>query len=185
MEIALFVFAALVLWHFVYEGIVAPTFRMEKRYQLFELRDELRMAHIRGGDRFPKKHFEYMQDSLNGLIHHADRIDITAMIACQVQMGADKSFHERVLARVKWMNECPSEQVRNIRQRTVEVVDQLVAINNGAWAAFIVPVVLAIAGYKWLIDSARALTSLSERDLEKVAIPSAERRLVHARTAGS
>jgi len=46
MEIAIIVLAGLAVYHFVYEGILAPSFRLKLRFELFELRDELRKLKI-------------------------------------------------------------------------------------------------------------------------------------------
>ena len=177
MEYAILVLGALALWHFVFEGILAPALVLEERYKLFKLRDELRMLMIRRGDAIGTKPFRYMQDSLNGLIRYADRVDGTALIACNVRMRTDPGFRAHVHERMNAIETCQLPQVKTLRQQSTQIVSHLVGVNNGGWFVFLVPLALAWACYGALRQRVRALTSLSEGDLKTVAIPSPDRRL--------
>lgn len=42
MATALFILFIFAIYHFVYESIIAPNVRLELRFELFKLRDELR-----------------------------------------------------------------------------------------------------------------------------------------------
>src|SRR5947208_1510809 len=101
MEYGVIVFALLALGHFVYEGIVAPTWLLHERFKLFALRDELRRLKIARRDGLAAKHFDYLQGAINGLIHNAERIDATMLVALQRRAKRDPQFLAKVEARAK------------------------------------------------------------------------------------
>lgn len=177
MEYAVFFLGLLAIVHFIYEGIVAPSYRLEQRYKLFGLRDELRMLKIRQRDGLPGKHFHYLQDAINGLIRNIERIDVTMLIALTIKRRTDKEFRERMEARAKTLDDCHLREAMDIRARGVKIIEHALSANNGAWVFYIIPIAIAIACYKKTARAVKSIMALSEPDIEKVAVPSPQRRL--------
>ncbi|MGH8330614.1 MAG: hypothetical protein ACRER3_22985, partial [Pseudomonas fluorescens] len=65
MTYAVLSFMFLAFVHFVFESILAPSFRLKLRFEIFALRDELRLLKIECESSLHDKHFEYLQSSLN------------------------------------------------------------------------------------------------------------------------
>lgn len=141
MEILIFVVAALAVLHFVYEGIVAPSLRMQARNELFELRDELRTLHIDGADGCDGEAFEMVHSSLNAYIDRLHAVD--ARFVYRMQHSLRKPELRRQLdAQVEVLRNARSQPLQNIGRRAGRVIERAIAVNSGGWAFLIVPVVL-------------------------------------------
>jgi hypothetical protein len=68
MITAILYLIALAALHFVYESILAPSFRLSLRFKLFVLRDEVRQLKIDCASSLNDRHFDFLQDSINNLI---------------------------------------------------------------------------------------------------------------------
>jgi hypothetical protein len=153
--------------YFVYESIIAPSLRLNLRFELFRLRDELRK--LKGCcPELSDKHFESLQDSINGLVSVLYRLDLATLIAFENTRRRDTQFKNHIEERVRALDDCHCDEAQAIRARSREIAAKAIAVNNGAWFGFILPAIFAAAFYskaKWRIGS---LLSLSERDLRKV-----------------
>jgi hypothetical protein len=63
MTIAIIVLMALAVFHFVYESIWAPSFRLSLRFRLFVMRDEVRQLKIECAETLGDEHFVCAVDS--------------------------------------------------------------------------------------------------------------------------
>jgi len=168
MTYLIFTFGALVLLHFVYEGIIAPSLRLNLRFRLFQLRDELRMLKIRHGSDFDDKHFHYLQDGVNNLLSGLPRIDITLLVRVMNEIASDKQLKQRMDARAKILDDCKLDDARRLRKQSIEIVERALTINSGAWVLYVLPIALAAVCYKSTIKTLRSLTALSQSDFAKV-----------------
>jgi len=168
VEYVIFVFVVLAIWHWWYETILAPSLRLELRFKLFKLRDELRDLKIRGAV-LDDKHFHYLHDSINNAIHFLPRLDMAMLIYMARRMRDDKEFNARVTARSKVLDDCKSTEAMEIRTKTIHLVATVLSVNSGAWFFYLIPVALAMLCYQWTKNIVKALTALSAADLQTVA----------------
>ena len=71
------IFVAIIA-HFIYESILAPSWRMQKRYELFAIRDEIRNEMIAGSQNI--KELSYLQDFSNTLITNLGELSLGGFI---------------------------------------------------------------------------------------------------------
>lgn len=169
MEYLILLFALLAILHFVYEGILAPSYRLEYAYQVFRLRDQLRMLKIERGREFPEKQFQIMQDSMNGILRNIELIDIVMLRECQKKIAEDKEFRARVEERLKVLEACQLDEVKAIRDRSARIVERVLSVNNGAWGFYLLPIGVAFICYQKTAQMVKCIATLSEPDIEKVA----------------
>jgi len=161
--------------HFIYEGILAPSFRLKLRFELFSLRDELRQLKIDCAQSLSDKHFDYLQDSLNGLIAVLHRYDAGTLAAVEHELRTNPELRADIEARVRILDDCNIPRARTIRNRSLWIAGKALATNNGAWFCYLLPLALPLFFVSRLKKLIRASLSLSEPDLNKVA-PFAEQR---------
>lgn len=89
MAIAIYVLAALVILHYVYEGILAPSFRLQIRYQLFAVRDEIRRL---DGACAEGDAFLYLNKSVNNAIRVLPFFDVAAIVDVRRDVSEDRSL---------------------------------------------------------------------------------------------
>ena len=110
MTYAMMTLMLLAVLHFIHESILAPSFRLQLRYQLFELRDRLRALKISHPREFDDKHFHYLQDSLNALIGSLSRLDVVTVAGVIAAIEREPHLKERVTARARTMDDCALQE---------------------------------------------------------------------------
>lgn len=138
--------AALALFHWIYESTLAPSFRLDLRFRLFALRDELRALKIDLGSDLADKHFHYLQDSVNTLIYMLNRIDVGSLHAVTRELDRNPKLRHKIELRTKTLDDCNIPEARDIRNRSLEIASRALLVNMGGLVIYVLPVVLVIAG---------------------------------------
>jgi hypothetical protein len=159
----------LALIHFIYESILAPSWRLSLRYRLFALRDELRALKADCGVRLDDEHFAYLQTSIDTMIAMLHRYDVAAIAASELQYRRDPEFRRRVDVRAKMLEDCTLPQAQSIRRRSVELIARATAVNSGMLCAPLYPFAVMGIGFSTAQKLLRKIAALSRRELESVA----------------
>jgi hypothetical protein len=171
MTYAILTMMFIATFHLLYESVIAPAVRTEVRHKLFALRDQLRSLKIELGKEFSDRHFYYLQDSMNGLISLVDVFDLV-LIARVRRLKQDSAFRARCEARIEMLDDCRLPQVKELRDRSTELGMDLLIINSGGWVIYVIPIIpiaLLFGCYAKLKHLTRALASISEPDLKRLA----------------
>lgn len=142
------------LFHFIYESILAPSFRLELRFELFKLRDEVRLLKIdnlssnANEPEFVDRHYGYLQDSINSLISILCRYDLAAIWTITSQINRDEALRERVAARARLLDNCELPTVLSMRKRQLDIAGKALAVNSGPMLLLLLAPALALRGYK-------------------------------------
>lgn len=159
----------LALAHFVYESILAPSWRLTLRYRLFALQDEVSMLKDAGHDLVDDEHYAYLQDSISTMIAMLHRYDIATVAATELRYRRDPEFRRRVDMRATILDGCGSPQAQSIRCRSVELIARALAVNSGMLCAPLYPLALMGIGFSTLQRRLKKFAALSRRELESVA----------------
>src|SRR5882724_446379 len=123
---------ALAVVHFVYESILAPSFRLSLRFKLFALRDEARQLKIDCADALSDKHFDFLQASINNLISNLNRFDMATFLGVGFESKRDPSFLKSAEERSRMLDDCNIPRAREIRQQSLRIIPAAIVINGGA-----------------------------------------------------
>jgi hypothetical protein len=154
MTYFIFGLTCVALCHFVYESILAPSFRLELRFQLFELRDEVRLLKIdnllskSNEPEFVDGHFGYLQDSINALICILYRYDLAAIWAIIGQINRDSALRQRAETRARFLDDCELPAVLSIRKKQLNIAAKVLAVNSGPMLLLLLAPALALRGYE-------------------------------------
>jgi len=168
MTYLIYAFVGFAFLHFIYEGIIAPSLRLEVRFKLFQLRDDLRMLKIEHAEKLDDRHFHYLQDSINNVIRGLPNFSLAMLYDLMERISKDRELKARLDARAKILDDCQIEQARKIREQGVRLVQQALSINSGGWWFYILPIVVAVVCYASTKNLIRSIASLSEPDFQKV-----------------
>lgn len=173
MTTVILLLGALAAFHWIYESILAPSIRLDLRFRLFSLRDELRALKMDLDGDLKDKHFHYLQDSINGLIHMLNRIDIATLHAITRELERNPKLRHQIEVRTKTLDDCNIPEARDIRKRSLRIASRAFLVNTGGLWIYVLPVVAAIAGvaalrlqYKRYIKD---FVSVPEPELQRVA----------------
>src|SRR5690349_485204 len=86
MSYAIFCLVILAMLHFIYESILAPSFRMKLHFELCALRDELRRMQWGRRGAQGEENFQYLNESLNALASVLHRFDVGTLAAVKQEM---------------------------------------------------------------------------------------------------
>lgn len=165
--------AAFAALHWIYESILAPSFRLHLRFQLFALRDELRELKMGAGIDLRDKHYHYLQDSINGLISMLCRLDLSTLHAITRELGRNSHLRETIDARTKTLDDCQIEQARDIRKRSVRIAACAIVVNTGGLLMYIAPLAFTVMGVAALRSQyknhIKELLSMPGAELQRVA----------------
>lgn len=106
MIVLLETMSLLTLAHFIYESILAPSWRLRLRIRLLALRDEARA--LQGGcpGSLDNEHYVQLQSSIDTMISMLHHYDVVAVAAAELRYRKDPDFRERVETRVTMLDGC-------------------------------------------------------------------------------
>ncbi len=159
--------------YFVYEGILAPSLRAKLRLDLFALRDELRDLKIEHRAELSDEVFRELQTAINGAVTRLNQIDLRLLRNTRLAFQNDEKLRKRVARRIAILEACSVEEVRVIRDKYSDLLDNALIINTAGCIPYLVPVFFGFL----FAESAKTLIqkafSLSENDLNRIAPPPA------------
>jgi hypothetical protein len=179
MITAIFILIALAALHFVYESILAPSFRLSLRFRLFVLRDEVRQLKIDCAGSLSDEHFDFLQDSINNLISNLNRFDMATFVGVVLESKRDPSFLKSAEERSCMMDDCdfpragpgpgPGPRAREIREQSLKIVSAAIFINSGAlYLLIFAPIIIAVLGYAEVKRRIRIFAFISDQDLKRI-----------------
>ncbi len=166
---AIFIFFVFVAYHFVYESILAPSFRLSLRFRLFVLRDEVRKLKIECKSALDDNHFLFLQSWINFLIAVLHKFDIASLVRAELESRRQPDMVLRTEQRSKILDDCNIPRARDIRDEAVKIAVKAILVNSGAWIVFLAPIVLCTVGYGNMKKKIRFLTTMSGRDFQKIS----------------
>jgi len=159
----------LALAHYVYESILAPSWRLSLRYKLFALRDEARALKGDCQGLFEDAHYACLQDCINTMIASLHRYDVAAIVAAEFRYRKDSEFRRSIDMRDAILGSCDNPRAQSIRRRSVGLIARAVAVNSGMLCAPLCPFVLMGIGFSTLQKRLGKFAALSRRELDGIA----------------
>ena len=155
MTTLLAILIVLTFWHFVWDGILAPSYRADYRFRLFALRDQARELKIQST--ITGLEFRYLEDSLNTAVIVLSSLTITGLISFRRAVQNDPKLKHYVEERMAFLNSSHDE-VRRIAGEASDVVYFACNVNGGAWLIPLVAVFVPIQALHLAVSRIIALT---------------------------
>lgn len=170
-----YLFIALFLlgtYHFLWEGILAPSIRYSLRIELFKCRDELRRLMIENKN-IPKWTFNHMQQLINTAIERMHRLDLLTLHDSQKELennpNLKKKVYETAAKLDKEIQESNSNELVALRSRVYMLFAVAFGVNCGGWVIYIVPIFIAIATFNKIKSAIKAFLFLPVWAADKVS----------------
>jgi len=166
MKTSLLLFLVAVVWHFVYDGIIAPSIRLHLRNQLFILRDELRQVLIDGIPEVDKKAFWFVHGGINNFINRLPGLTIERAIALSEEYENNTKLQQLLDKNIDAVKNSDS-RIKEVFDKVNSVIEVAFIANMGGWFIYIIPVAVV-----WLVMSnlSRLATNLivaPDKDVER------------------
>lgn len=151
-------FVLCAVFHFVYEGIVAPSLRCKLRYRFFAVRDTLRRAKVSLGDSLTDDAYVLLQELINNAVVRLPRIELMTLWEVYHRLRSDQSFHKAVKERGAQISAildgCQAREAQQVYDAINKLFDEAFLINSFGWFIYVAPpiaVLMLITKVKRLI----------------------------------
>lgn len=165
---AILLFVLLALWHFVYESILAPSWRMRLRNQLFACRDELRCIRIED-DELPQEVFLCLQQMLNNAILYLHAIRPSTLHELKSEIESNAGLRRLVANRRKIIADCGIQEIQQIDRKVTMIISEAFVANAGGWLVYMVPIALCVAFKEWVTQSIEKILAVPEKQSRQLA----------------
>jgi hypothetical protein len=148
--------------------------RLGLRYELFKLRDEVRLLKIvdlhADGESldFVEGHFHELQDSINSLIRILYRFDLVTVCTISEEIDRDAELRQRVEARSRVLDDGVSREVLAIRRRQFRIAVSALAVNSGPMLLWLISPASLFMGYQAVRDKIKNSLTVPGTDLRRV-----------------
>lgn len=166
-----FIFVIFTVFHFFYQGIILPTIRLKIRYQLFELRDDLRKLQITREHEFDFKIFTYLQNAINNVIYLIPKIDPYSLLLVNRRIEEDDKLRKRIEKRITVVELCQLDEIIHIRKRIDFLIFCSATANTGGWQIILLPLTIFLFFWSAVKVILHRVTNIPEPEIERV-IPS-------------
>lgn len=166
ISVLFLVFIGLVVFHFWWDAIIAPSARLELRYELFKLRDELRRLKMDHPLEVDDELFDVMQHMLNKEIRFLHQATIGALCLAYYKHKNDPSMEENFQRFEKLIHGSQLEAIKDIDNNSSDVTILALVLNSGGWLIYIVPALLLAVSFRTVqLVTRKLLVGLSEKEV--------------------
>ena len=169
MTFLIYALVIVTVWHFLWEAILAPSFRLRLRYELFCLRDELRWLYHRKPASADKEVFRYLQGSVNSVIRLLPGIDFSLRFMVERAIAKDEQLRKQIEERRKWIDACGDREVRQLEGRIERAARRAFIVNTGGWLIYTAPLAIALLCFDAVTRFVRDPLLLPESELRRIS----------------
>lgn len=166
------IFVVLMLTHFIYEGIIAPTLRLRLKYELFKIRDELRALKDAKGPAVSDKVFSYLQNCLNNLIKFLPAIDVLNSAKIEQRIREDENLRAEVTRVSRCLEDSKLEEVQELRNKISKTFAHILIVNNAMILLYVLPgfalMFFARSFLRKIVNAIQGMLYVSEDELSQV-----------------
>lgn len=156
------------IFHFTWEALLAPSFRLGLRYELFRLRDRLRKLHYTQPNDCNEEVFRYLQGIINNGIRLLPRTDFSLLSSAERAIANDEGLRKRIEKRRELLDACRNNDIEAIERQIRFIAQRAFAVNTGGWAIYVVPIFAAFACLGAVNRFIREVLLVPEQELDKI-----------------
>ena len=158
------------LWHFVYESILAPTMRFNKRNDLFKIRDRIRNLIISNTlTNQDKDSAQVIDESICIILKKLNILNFITLIKVIRTLEKNRELKKSVEMSENEIGLAVNQDIVDIFKDVCNIVGKIILINNGAWIIYIIPAIIVWAVFsvlKFLVS--KLVVSIPRQDIEKL-----------------
>ena len=168
MSTILILMTLVAMFHFVYEGIIAPSIQVGLRNKLFVVRDEIRRAKIENVEPANEEAFWYVHDGINGWLTRIPLVTLTNQFAAIRAYRTEPELRKNVDMRVALVKGCSDDRVKAAKEKASFIIWEASIANSGGWLVYLVPIAVVLATFKNMKRFATGLLLSPEKTTEKL-----------------
>lgn len=167
---ALFIiFVIIAIYHFVVESIILPNSRLKLRYDLFELRDRLRVLKLKESNGINDELFSHLDKSICSTINNLSQYRISLLVRAQQRFDNDEKLRQKIEKTKKLFEQCEVEEISKIRKELLKLTIVATATNSMGWAYVVLPIILSLILKEKIKTISEGLFSISNNEFDKLS----------------
>ncbi len=167
-EYLLYFLIIIVFYHFIYEGILAPSLRLKLRFDLFKIRDRLRNLKHEDSDVCSDEVFAYLQDSINNGLRMLHKTDLIRLVSIDAKIEKNPVLQKQIQRRREALCAVIDPDVQECMKDLNYVARTALLVNSGGWYIYLVPIALIWSAFDRIKEEVRELLAMPEAQFEKV-----------------
>lgn len=145
MATILFILFVFAIYHFVYESIIAPNIRLELRFELFKLRDELRNIKLNTElSKNDNEVFNMLDETVCVAINRLPFFNVSSNIDASREFENNKSFKERVLKKTNLIESTNIIEFQEINKKIMKTTFRAFLTNIGGLIFMLTPFIIVL-----------------------------------------
>jgi hypothetical protein len=184
MAILIYILFFATIFHFVYESILLPSWRLELRYKLFALRDEARQLKFKYTAELSDDVFLHVQHSINTSISLLPHMTPSLIADAKREFDTNPHLQRVIEKRTELLDSCKIQEVRDVMDKAAKYSLTALTLNIGGWFLYlspifliVIPIMFFVGAFKKLKKLILSLTVVSDHEVSKL-IPQSEYVLV-------
>jgi len=167
MTVLFIICGVLAVWHLVYENLIATTVRMNLRFKLYALRDELRTLATGHSDDASRQAVSDMESILNNAIRLLHLATPMAIRAAAMEVEKDPQLARKIEQRHEAINKVAG--LRSIFDQAIELTTDGCMVNVGGWALYLVPIFITLYTFDTIKEKMDSVLTVRTYELETIA----------------
>lgn len=139
------------MFHLIYESILAPMLRLELRYKLFKIRDQLRNLKIEQKYLFKDDTFELLDESVCATIKLLPSYSIFNIFLAWRISRNDQQLKKKVRVHQELIAKSKLPAIHKIDREIVRSAAFALAFNSGGWIYIVFPLAMLLIGLAYII----------------------------------
>lgn len=168
MSIIFIILVLLAFVHLIYEGILAPSRRLELRCAVFAERDNLRRLKMERPGDVSAEAFHSVHDMINTAIQLIPILHPSTLYEVDRAFREDENLRRSADRRRRIIEGSGVDELKEISHRTSMAVRDALFTNSAVLFVYIVPIFLALAFLKKLTATVRSALTMPPHKFERL-----------------
>lgn len=168
MTYVFLVVVLIAIWHFVYDGIIAPSIRQRYRNELFKIRDQLRGAKIEGIAKSDERAFWFVHDGVDNFLDRLPSLTLLRARSLSVEYDSNESLRKVLKGHLDAVRDCGDQRIKDAFDKTNSIIEKAMIVNFGGWFIYLIPLACLVMLLSKLSTLAKNLAVAPHRDVERL-----------------
>ncbi|MEO8516555.1 MAG: hypothetical protein ABI426_07420 [Flavobacterium sp.] len=172
MATLFFILVIAAIFHFIYESILLPMLRLELRYKLFGLRDQLRHLKSENTESISDNVFYLLEETICTTINRLPYLSISSRVDATREFETNPTFRKRVEDRVNLLRSCDNTEVKQITKGIADISFYTFILNAGGWIYILVPLLIVVLIFAFITQKVTQLRKYLTAGVDKLTFAS-------------
>lgn len=140
MALIIIAIGVLALAHFLYESVIAPSWRFRIRLEMFALRDRIRDLKIESPESFDDEAFEFIESSISTAVSLCSSVSFMMIARANREFAQNAAAARQAEERARRIVNCGNEEAVQAWNTMRRLVLKALVVNHAMFLVWLVPI---------------------------------------------